>query len=136
MFSKDGEWNVGKCITGEPSAQQLKPDKDLGITNRIGCRNIVRKPEDANRAFGCPTIRTDIPMKKMKSVADHQNYGDEPEAIDILFPASYLENGVSEADFSVPKDRATIKDIFEKIGYPYKIGKFNAIYNKACEYTA
>jgi hypothetical protein len=33
-------------------------------------------------------------MKQFKSVADHQNYGDEPEAIDILFPASNAEIGI------------------------------------------
>lgn len=38
-------------------------------------------------------------MKKRKSVADHQNYGDEPEAIDILFPATFTELGVTSFDF-------------------------------------
>jgi hypothetical protein len=75
------------------------PEKDLGISAKIGARNMVRRPEDAHRAFGCPTVRTDIPMKKIKSVADYQNYGDEPEAIDILFPATFSEIGVTEAEF-------------------------------------
>ena len=71
--------------------------------------NVVRRPEDADRSFGCPTIRTDIPMKKLKSVADHQNYGDEPEAIDILFPATFTELGISEYDFMGPRARVDIK---------------------------
>jgi hypothetical protein len=33
--------------------------------------NIVRKPEDVNRAFGTPTVRTDIPYKEKRSVADY-----------------------------------------------------------------
>lgn len=70
-MQEKGAWNAAQCITGEPSDRQLCPDKDLGITTRIGCRNVVRKPEDANRAFGCPSVRTDIPMKTLKSVADH-----------------------------------------------------------------
>lgn len=53
---------------------------------RPGTRNVVRKPEDVNRTFGCPTIRTDIPYKEKRSVADYNNYGDEPEAVDLLFP--------------------------------------------------
>lgn len=28
-----------------------------------------------------------------------QNYGDEPEAVDLLFPSNFSENGVSEHDF-------------------------------------
>ena len=87
------------CIQGQPTAEQLKPDKDLGITLRPNCSNNVRKPEDATRAFGVPTIRTDIPQPKLKGVADHQNYGDEPECIDILFPAQYHEYGINEPDF-------------------------------------
>ena len=33
--------------------------------------NVVRKPEDWNRSFGTPTIRTDIPYKEKRSVADY-----------------------------------------------------------------
>lgn len=31
------------------------------------------------------------------------------------------------------RDRQTIKDLFEKIGHSFKVGKFNTIYNKAKE---
>ena len=56
---------------GEPTIKELMPDKDLGVCVRPGSRNIVRRPEDKDRAFGCPSVRTDIPMKVSKSVADH-----------------------------------------------------------------
>jgi hypothetical protein len=46
-----------------------------------------------------PTIRSDIPFKVKRSVADYMNYGDEPEAIDLLFPATFTELGISEYDF-------------------------------------
>jgi hypothetical protein len=46
-----------------------------------------------------PTIRSDIPFKVKRSVADFMNYGDEPEAIDLLFPATFTELGISEYDF-------------------------------------
>ena len=71
----------------------------MGKSAKINCTNSVRKPQDADRAFGCPTIRTDIPMKDKKSVADYQKYGDEPEAIYLLFPAHKNEIGVNETDF-------------------------------------
>lgn len=93
------EWNAAKCLKGEPSEKMLLPDKDLGVSVKLGCRNMVRKDEDRDRAFGTPSIRTDIPMKVFRSVADHQNYGDEPEAIDIMFPSTPLEYSVSERDF-------------------------------------
>jgi hypothetical protein len=128
-----GQWNAGKCIQGEPSDRELLSDKDLGISIRPNCSNTVRKDEDAARAFGAPTIRTDIPYKQRKSMADYQNYGDEPEAIDLLYPATFTECGISEYDFQMPRSRECVKDLFTKIGYNYKIGKFNCIYNRAKE---
>jgi len=51
----------------------------------------------------------------------------------LLFPSNFSENGVSEHDFRDLKTRQEVKSLFEKIGYNYKIGKFNAMYNRAKE---
>jgi hypothetical protein len=64
-------WNAAMCIHGEPTEKELQPDSDLGKSNKPGCRNVVRKPEDEARVFGTPTIRTDIPYKEKRSVADY-----------------------------------------------------------------
>lgn len=53
--------------------------------------------------------------------------------MDLLFPSNFSENGVSEHDFRDLRTRQEIKALFEKIGYSYKIGKFNAMYNRAKE---
>ena len=65
-------WNAARCIHGEPDLKQLLPDKDLGKSTKPNCRNVVRKEEDKYRSFGVPTIRTDIPQKPKRSVADYQ----------------------------------------------------------------
>lgn len=83
----------------------MLPDRDLGIAVKPNCRNVVRSEKDIDRSFGCPTIRTDIPMKDFKSVADYQNYGDEPEAVDLLFPSCHSELGIEETDFKRPRNR-------------------------------
>jgi len=93
----------------------------------------VRKEEDRHRSFGLPTIRKDIPFKDFRSVADYQNYGDEPEAVDLLFPSNYSEIGVDETDFRATRSREEIRLLFDRVGYTYKIGKFNAMYNRAKE---
>ena len=72
-------------------------------------------------------------MKTFKSVADHQNYGDEPDAIDILFPATPLENSITEADFTKLRSKADLRTLFEKLGYSYKPAKFNAIFHRSVE---
>lgn len=42
--------------------------------------------------------------------------------------------GITEYDFQVPRSREEIKQLFEKIGFSYKIGKFNTMYNRAREF--
>lgn len=41
--------------------------------------------------------------------------------------------GITEYDFQLPRPREDIKVLFERIGFSYKIGKFNAMYNRAKE---
>lgn len=132
--NKANGWNAAKCIHGEPTEREILADADLGRCTKPGMRNTVRSDADKDRVFGCPTIRTDIPNKRLKSVADHQNYGDEPEAIDLLCPATFNEFGISEADFEVARSREEITALFAKIGITYKVGKFNAIFNRAKQY--
>lgn len=100
---------------------------------KANCGNYVRKEEDKLRSFGVPTVRLDIPGKKFRSVADYQNYGDEPEAVDLLFPSNYSEIGIEENDFRRLRSRDEIKALFQNVGFTYKIGKFNAMYNRAKE---
>ena len=64
-------WNAARCIHGEPNANQIVPDSDLGKSVKPNCRNVVRKEGDAHRSYGLPTIRNDIPFKDFKSVADY-----------------------------------------------------------------
>lgn len=70
-LTSEVQWNAAKCIHGQPSERELQPDTDLGKSTKAGCRNVVRKPEDENRIFGAPTIRTDIPFKEKRSIADY-----------------------------------------------------------------
>jgi hypothetical protein len=63
-------WNAARCIHGEPTADDIAPDRDLGKSTKPNCRNLVRDEKDAHRAFGVPTIRKDIPFKEFRSVAD------------------------------------------------------------------
>jgi hypothetical protein len=126
-------WNAARCIHGEPTLANVQPDKDLGKSLKPGCRNVVRREEDAHRSFGLPTIRHDVPAKAFKSVANFVNYGDEPEAVDLLFPSNFSELGIQEDDFRKLRSRDEIRTLFAAIGYDYKIGKFNAMYNRAKE---
>ncbi len=88
------EWDASKCISGEPTLKEVAIDDDLGRSNKFGYRNVV-KPGDENRIFGVPTIRSDILQPNNKSVADPNNYGYEPQVIELLFPQKYTNRGLS-----------------------------------------
>lgn len=52
-----------------------------------------------------------------------------------MFPSNYAEIGIEESDFRALRSKEEIRIMFEKIGYSYKIGKFNAMFNRAKEYA-
>jgi len=81
--------------------------------------------------FGVPTIRSDINKKGIKSVADINNYGDEPAAIHLLNPEEFSTMGLSPSDFHQLRDSSEIKDIFSCIGHNFSPAKFLTLLSKA-----
>lgn len=96
----EGEWTAADCLGGEYTADQQCPDRDLGKSTRPGWRNVASD----QRAFGVPTIRRDIPTKTKKSVADHQNYGDDASAAELINPSRFAAFGVYDDEFVVSRD--------------------------------
>jgi len=56
----------------------------LGKTAKSGYRNIT-KEGDEDRVFGVPIHRNDL-NKKTISLADPNNYGTEPNCIELIYP--------------------------------------------------
>ena len=56
--------------------------------------------------------------------------------MDLLFPSTFTELGITEYDFQLPRIRDEIRMLFERIGFAYKIGKFNAMYNRAKDFMS
>ena len=56
--------------------------------------------------------------------------------MDLLFPSTFTELGITEYDFQLPRTREEIRTLFERIGFTYKIGKFNAMYNRAKDFMS
>lgn len=106
------EWGVRECI-GNYTEEEQEPDKDLGRSIRPGWRN-VGPPQ---RVFGVPSIRSDVPAPALKSVADHQNYGDEAGAATLLYPPRFADGGVTQADFLTSTSKAELADIFRSAGF-------------------
>jgi len=109
---RDAEWGVRECI-GNYTPEEQQPDKDLGRSVRPGWRNIA----DDSRLFGVPSIRSDIPAPSLKSVADHQNYGDEAGAETLLYPPRFADEGVTQADFLEARSKDDLGSLFRSAGF-------------------
>lgn len=48
-----------------------------------------------------------------------------------MFPATQLENNVTERDFVQIRRKDELRTMFEKLGYVYRPAKFNAIFNRS-----
>lgn len=130
--SKTIEWNAARCIHGNANEKEQQPDLDLGRCVKPGLRNIsgAHIGGEANRPFGCPSIRKDIVAPRIKSVADIQNYGDEPDAKTLLYPSGFTD--VNDDDFLVPYSEKAMKEILDGAGIDYgNEATFKALYADA-----
>jgi len=125
------EWGVRECI-GNYSKEEQAPDPDLGRSVRPGWRNSA-PPE---RMFGVPSIRSDIPAPALKSVADHQNYGNEDNAHHLLYPPRYRDSGVDGNDFLEARTQPELEAIFHAAGADIPKDAIDAIYKKAAAMDA
>jgi len=127
MASQAGpEWGVRECI-GNYTPEEQQPDKDLGRSIRPGWRNIGPPA----RIFGVPSIRSDVPAPSLKSVADHQNYGDEAGAATLLYPPRFADGGVTQADFLTATSKDEIADIFRSAGFQLDESAVDATFERA-----
>ena len=56
-------------------------------------------PTSEYRAFGVPTIRSDLPAPRIKRVGDMTNYGEQSDVYGLVNPSLYTSHGLTEKDF-------------------------------------
>lgn len=123
------EWGASECMQGNYSVPEQNPDIDLGKSIRPGWRNMTQE----QRAFGVPNIRRDILPPRMRSIADNQNYGSEPNAETLLYPSRFSMAGVNEEDFVEPCTLQQIQSIFEDAGFRLDETQYQDFYNAAAQ---
>ncbi|NXK62973.1 EFHB protein, partial [Sylvietta virens] len=57
---------------------------------------------------GVPTIRSDIPVPRIRRLADTTNYGDQGSSFSILFPSVFSQKGVYEKDLLKKRPKAEV----------------------------
>ncbi|KAF1320964.1 hypothetical protein FI667_g12189, partial [Globisporangium splendens] len=122
-LKKDAE-NTWDCIQGHYSYDEQQPDADLGRAVNYGWKNSSAE----TRAFGVPSIRSDIPLPSKRSIADGQNYGDDCNAKELLYPEEFASSSIQDDEFVQPRDRKQLRDLFEKIGYTLPDNIFTLIW--------
>ena len=125
-FLNDDTWNVGRCIYGDPktiNTEKVKPDEDLGKNSVLKKKYLAKKLPNLSmdRVYGVPTIRCDLspPKNNLKSVTDPIDYGDEPDAYDLLYPHPEAIRGVTDDDFDNLYTKDEIFELMKK--YDFKI---------------
>ncbi|KAL3146785.1 hypothetical protein ABBQ38_014767 [Trebouxia sp. C0009 RCD-2024] len=108
--SKHEAGSVSSLLKGDYSPEQLQDDADLGKSVKEGWRNLG----PAGRIYGVPTVRHDIKAPKKQSIANAQNYGNEPNSRQLIHPAAMVERGITEQHFlqQMPKDAMRQVDAF------------------------
>ena len=124
-----GGWSAIQVIKGAYTLKQQLPDHDLGKSITPGFRNISME----DRAYGCPSIRTDLPKgdPNKRSVSDSQNDGDDVPAQDLISPPAFSDMALEPMTFSQPKDREAIRKLFGKINVNLEDQVFDAIFEDA-----
>lgn len=94
------EWDARACVEGDYSWAEQQPDNDLGKSITPGFRNAIVE----GRAFGVPSIRSDIEPYAQRSVADTQNYGDDSSArqvwcLNLFVRESYVHTAAHKYAF-------------------------------------
>ena len=130
------QWNAGRCIHGDESTltpESVKTDDDLGRSWRYGSKIKSLQPTqtDLNRIYGVPSIRRDLPKKTKKSVSDIKNYGDEPDAYDLLYPHPEAIRGVYDEDFEKLFSKEEIYEQMKKYDFILPENEYDVMFNLA-----
>lgn len=122
------DYTAASCIKGYYSLEEQLPDKDLGMCTKPGRRNVTTE----TRAFGTPSVRTDIPPppEHKRSVADFTAYGHECGCAALLNPQRFDDRGVPDSDFLVRRPREELQEIVEK-AVPGGDADFEALWDEA-----
>jgi len=111
--SASSEFTAASCIKGRYPLEEQMPDSDLGRCVKPGRRNVTSE----DRAFGVPSIRTDIPAPhpSRRSIADECSYGDEPTASSILCPQRFDNKGIPDREFLIRRSREELEELMENM---------------------
>jgi len=126
---KDGQ-DAGGLIRGNYSTEEQMPDADLGTCLMPGRRNY-----HSAVPFGLPSVRSDlshrvVPSEK-RSLTNATNFGDDPGAIDLIFPGKFHHLGLGEEDFFMRRSETELRGVLEGSGWGLSDEDFKDVFQEA-----
>lgn len=134
---RPGYRNVAPDDKVPPHACQLKSILGMlpgsSFVGMIMCSKLT--PCIAWQVFGVPSIRTDLPNPKSRSVADNQNYGNEPTAVHLLTPGVGADIGVGEEQYAMLRSKDEVRELVDLAGVQFEDdNEFDAAFEAACQF--
>ncbi|KAJ8610683.1 hypothetical protein CTAYLR_005666 [Chrysophaeum taylorii] len=120
----ESDWDARQCIQGAAPQTRDDDDDDLGTSLTPGYRNFP-----TSRPFGIPSVRSDVPKYARRSIADSQNYGDDPSAGTLIYPTA-----LPCCDhLTKPRPKSELREILRKAIDPaaWTDGDFDAAFDRA-----
>jgi hypothetical protein len=78
-----------------------------------------------------PSVRTDLPEPASLSVANTQNFGNEPNAFSLLAPCSTADRGVNEVHYLQRHERGALRSLLGDAGIEMCDDDFAACFDAA-----
>lgn len=136
---KRDEMGARGLLSGGGAAVDLE-DQTLG---RPVCKSTLLKKlrakdgsADPDHAFGCPTVRFDLPRPKNRKATNGTNYGDDVGAGSLLYPTAYTGMGIGEETFLAPMSFDAIKALSEKCNFGLTDEQVHTAFNLAAKGSA
>jgi len=129
--NKSSGVTAAEVMKGKYTLDDNAPDQDLGKSITPGFRNISLE----TRAYGCPSIRSDIPTvhPSRRSLADSQNYGDDVPAQDLINPPAFSDLAIGPTTLNEEMSKAVLVSLFKRIGYSFDPAVSDAIFERASQ---
>merc|ERR1712176_504560 len=123
--------HAGALMRGFYSNAEQLPDDDLSRCTVPGRRNfLTQKP------FGVPTVRSDkvAPHPHKRSVANATNYGDDADAMSLIFPGKYQFQGIHDEDFQAKRSEEELRGILDGSGHSLPPDDYKRVFEAAVGY--
>ncbi|KAG9476173.1 hypothetical protein GDO78_002976 [Eleutherodactylus coqui] len=108
------------------------PDFYQTSSSRINA--VVGRPESScMKTYGIPTIRTDLAPPRFHRISDRTNYGDESNALGLLYPSIFTQHTVYERDIFKSRTKEEIAQILHNIGVNIPDNAFEELWKLAAK---